>query len=773
MEQDELRRLESKCIQENPPACTAECPIHVDARKLLQAIRNQDWQGALATLWQRQPFPGIISRICDHPCEKACRRGEAGEAVSIAALERYCVENHSYKPPAAKPVPYKSQKVAVVGGGLRGLTAASDLAKKGFQVTVFEQTDRLGGSLWRYPEHRLPQSVITEELKVLNRPNIEICLNTHITAQNLVLLQEQFEALYVALTPGTRSASILLGVDPIVAAQTCATSQAGVFAGVHVGEPSPIQAVAEGRRAAVSIDRFLQGASLTASREREGGFDSALYVDMKGIQPLSVVSMKDQNQGYSTEEALAEAERCLNCQCLECVKACKYLESYRGYPKKYLREIYNNDAIVKGTRHANKMINSCSLCGLCAEVCPNNLNMGEVCLGSREGMVRNKRMPPSAHDFALQDMAFSNSDQFALTRHQPGFQESKYVFFPGCQLSGSAPEHVTKVYDLLTARLQGGVGLMLRCCGAPAHWSGEREEYQNAFNELLAEWEGLGRPQIIAACSSCYAMFKDKLPVLSLWELLNTMELSLPAKSAPYQVAVQDACTTRQEAGIHKAVRELLNKLNCQVEELPFSKELTKCCGFGGLTSFANRNLAKEILEERSQESPLDYVAYCAMCRDRFSSYGKRIVHLLDLIFPATQADTAGDTERDPATREDPGFSQRHENRAKLKRKLLRETWGEDHEREGGYPTIELIIGADVRKRMEERLILLEDIEQVIEAAEKSGRKFINPENGHSLAHYRPTRVTYWVEYEAQESGGYRIYNAYSHRMEVIEEEKS
>jgi nicotinamidase-related amidase len=104
---------------------------------------------------------------------------------------------------------------------------------------------------------------------------------------------------------------------------------------------------------------------------------------------------------------------------------------------------------------------------------------------------------------------------------------------------------------------------------------------------------------------------------------------------------------------------------------------------------------------------------------------------------------------------------------------MLRENWREARETEGGYRAIELIISEEVRKQMEERLILLEDIQQVIDAAEKNGRKFINPENGHSLAHHRPTRVTYWVEYEAQESGGYLIHNAYSHRMEVIEEEKS
>ena len=87
-------------------------------------------------------------------------------------------------------------------------------------------------------------------------------------------------------------------------------------------------------------------------------------------------------------------------------------------------------------------------------------------------MVKQGRMPPSAHDFPIRDMLFSNGEKFALTRCQPGTETSRHLFFPGCQLSASAPEHVRKTYAFLCQKLQGGVGLMLRCCGAPADWSG-------------------------------------------------------------------------------------------------------------------------------------------------------------------------------------------------------------------------------------------------------------------------------------------------------------
>ncbi|WP_047811677.1 pyridine nucleotide-disulfide oxidoreductase/dicluster-binding protein [Desulfosporosinus acididurans] len=763
MEQEELKLLEDKCTQENPPACTAGCPIHVDARKLMSDIQKKDLKSALATLQKKQPFPGIIGRICDHPCEDVCKRRDVGSPISIAALERFCVQNQSSNSPKAGMIPEKSQTVAVVGSGLRGLTVAYDLAKKGYKVTLFDKADRIGGSLWDFPKNQLSPEVIVEELSVLSRLKVQIELNREITRLDLADLQEKFAALYLGLAKQSADAVELLGnnydLDPV----TGATAIKGIFGGTLADNDSPIRSVADGRKAAISIDRYLQGVSLTASREGEGSYESKLFVNTQGIEPLPAVSMSNEQAGFTVEEAVQEASRCLNCQCLECIKACKYIESYGSYPKKYLRQIYNNNSIVMGMRHANKMINSCSLCGLCAEVCPQGLDLGEVCKASRVTMIGKGKMPPSAHDFALRDMAFSNSDKFALARHQPGCNSSSYVFFPGCQLSASSPEHVENVYKLLMEKLTGGVGLMLGCCGAPADWAGEQDLFRRNWEVLAAEWERLGKPQIITACSTCHSMFQTKFPnIVSLWELMADMEL--PGQEdmlSGGRVAVQDACTTRHEPSIHNAVRKILQKLKYDIEELPYSRERTKCCGYGGLMSFANRELAQKIVEDRISESDVDYVAYCAMCRDRFASKGKRTWHLLDLIF--------SDDLEQAAVKPSVGFSYRHENRAKLKRKLLHTLWQETpSDQEEAYMSINLQINDRVWGIMEDRHILIEDIQQVIGYAERTGRKFTNPDNGHSLAHYRPLRVTYWVEYEPQEQG-FIVYNAYSHRMEIVE----
>ena len=124
---------------------------------------------------------------------------------------------------------------------------------------------------------------------------------------------------------------------------------------------------------------------------------------------------------------------------MECVKACEYLKHYGSYPKRYVRDIYNNISIVLGNRKTNRMIDSCALCGLCETICPNDLGMGEVCLEARRNMVETGHMPASHHDFALRDMAHSRSEAAAFARHEAGRTASAMAFFPGCQLSASSP----------------------------------------------------------------------------------------------------------------------------------------------------------------------------------------------------------------------------------------------------------------------------------------------------------------------------------------------
>jgi NADPH-dependent glutamate synthase beta subunit-like oxidoreductase len=775
MEKDELVTLENRCIQEQPPNCAASCPIHVDVRAMMGEAARGDFTEAARILKKTVPFPGIISRVCDQPCRTLCKRKEAGEPLNVAAIERSCLEYAAELPEKVTVLPRKKTRVAVVGGGLSGLTAAFDLAKKGYGVVVFEKGSRLGGSLWNFPEERLPGTVIEEDLLVLERVGVEFRLNTTVGKDiTFDAVCGDFDAVYVAI--GAASTDVFglaadaegrISIDSV----TRAAGREGVFAegGLRraVDERSPIGSISDGRIAAISIDRFLQKVSVTASRAGEGPLQSRLHTSTEGVEPLAATPVSEPRQGYSREEAVREASRCLQCQCLECVKVCEYLNSFRAYPKKYVRQIYNNLSIVMGHRQANKLINSCSLCGLCKEVCPSGLDMGLVCKTARETLVAQGKMPPSAHDFPLRDMEFSNGEKCAFARRQPGTEQSSYLFFPGCQLAASAPEHVKSAYALLTRKLSGGVGVMSRCCGAPADWSGRAELFQSTGEAFLALWRELGSPRLILACSTCYEIFKTHfpdVPIVSLWEVLDNLGLPEgPEVEKREAIAVHDSCTTRHEGPIQESVRSILRRLGYEIEELALSRDKTGCCGYGGLMFFANPELAKSAIRRRAEESPRDYLAYCAMCRDYLSFAGKRVYHLLDLMF--------GKPTDEAALRKGPVYSQRWENRARLKSSMLRELWGETSIEAQGFAAVRLKISDAVQQLMEERLIVVEDLQRVIDSAERTGCKLLKRDDNHFVAHYKPASVTYWVEYSLS-GDGFIIYNAYSHRMEIEEDVK-
>lgn len=773
MDQKELRELEYRCIQEEPPWCTAACPIHVDVRGFIRQVRQGEWDAARKVLIRTMPFAGILGRVCDHPCEAECKRREAGDAIAIGALERACVQASSFTQ-KVQVLPSRSQSVAVAGGELSSLTVAWDLARKGYKIDLYATEDRLGMRLRDLPESLLPEQVIDEEIGLLDKLGVRVHLNQPSDEQLMEDLGKDFDAVYVGLDALIRGSlghsteeSWLAAIDE----KTRVSGREGVFAGgawKTEGRRSFIRDVAEGRSAGTSIDRFLQKVSLTAAREKEGPYPTRLYTSLEDIESLPVTAMTDPVLGYTQQEAIVEAHRCLQCECMECVKICPYLEHYKAYPKRYAREIYNNESIVMGEHKANTMINSCSLCRLCEIVCPNDFSMADLCHQVRNSMVRRGKMPPSAHEFALRDMAFSNSEHFLLARHQPGYEQSTAVFFPGCQLSASHPGHVKRLYGYLRDKLPGGIGLVLRCCGAPAFWAGQSDLFQQTLQEFEETWWSLGAPQLILACSSCNRMFRDHLPgipVISLWQVLDEAEERDPpgpSQQTPVRspVAVLDPCTARGEDAMQQAVRRLLERRGISIEELRTSGYYTECCGYGGLMSNANPAVARKVVRNRARQSPRDYVAYCAMCRDNLASVGKPTVHLLDLLWNEQD-------EQGPALQKGPGYSQRHENRARLKQHLLKDCWGEITEKAMELEHIVLLVKPDVQAILDERRILLEDIRKVIDHAEKTGERFFNPRVGQWLASFRPTRVTYWVQY-VPVAEGFEIHNAYAHRMEIV-----
>jgi NADPH-dependent glutamate synthase beta subunit-like oxidoreductase/coenzyme F420-reducing hydrogenase delta subunit len=156
------------------PPCQGACPIHQDVRGYLAAIARGDFDQALRIIRETNPLPFVCGTICAHPCETECRRGQVDQPLSIRVLKRFAVERGRDLLPT--PVETRrDQKVAIIGSGPGGLTAAYDLTLKGYKVTIFEREGALGGALQLViPLYRLPREVLQKDIDAILSLGVEV-----------------------------------------------------------------------------------------------------------------------------------------------------------------------------------------------------------------------------------------------------------------------------------------------------------------------------------------------------------------------------------------------------------------------------------------------------------------------------------------------------------------------------------------------------------------------------------------------------------------------
>ncbi len=180
--------------------CQNTCPVGMDAPAYIALIRANRLADAYKVLLRTNPFPSVCGRVCDHQCQTKCRRGQLDEPIAIKFLKRY-ITDHAARP-TIEPVPVtRKERIAVVGGGPAGLTAARDLAQRGYSVTVFEELPHLGGML-RYgiPEYRLPRAVLEREIDDIRTLGVQFRTNTRV-GKDIPFkdLRKEYDALYLAV----------------------------------------------------------------------------------------------------------------------------------------------------------------------------------------------------------------------------------------------------------------------------------------------------------------------------------------------------------------------------------------------------------------------------------------------------------------------------------------------------------------------------------------------------------------------------------------------
>lgn len=735
LSQDKLKELESKCIQEEEPWCNAMCPIHVDARELCKVVGKGDFTEGRKIYEKKVIFPNIISRICEEKCKSQCKRKELGNSINVRKLELACMNYGEEVKPRVLLKPKKKEKIIIFGSSLSGLSCAIELKNKGYHVDLYEDADVLGKSVYDDCKNLIEEDMIKKDLQKVEDAGINVHVNSCFEEDKL----NEYKSKYDALVFDGNIYKEYLSYNMV----TLQHEDDKIF--YSPKNVSPIECISLGKKLTTSIDRFFQNSSLTQGREKEGAFKTNLYTNLEDVEIEDEITPSN-NEYYTKEEAIEEGKRCIDCNCLECVKGCEFLRYYNSYPKKMAREAYNNLAIALGNRTSNKMINSCSLCGQCRSICPGGLDLGEVCEYARREMVKTNKMPPSAFEFAIEDMEFSNGDEFFTVIDK---EDLNYVFFPGCQLCASEPDLVKVIYKDLNNRLDDTVGIILGCCGVIGKWSGQEEKFQKEISLIKDTLQKINNPTVITACPTCYKIFNSYLENTKVQMIYDYIDDDQLKPVGNYEeIAIDDPCTIRYDDKLQNQVREIAEKLGFNLKELDYNKETTTCCGYGGLTCFSNKELKEKIVLSRIKQDKLNYLTYCINCRDSFLSQNKDAKHILQLIY-----NFEGKNKK-------PTLSERRYNRVQLKLDLT-------HEEDKVNPyNIELIMNDELKEKLEDRMILYKDIEDTIKHGESTGEKFFNKSNNHNLAYYRIKNVTFWVEYSIEEDK-YLVYNAYSHRMKI------
>ncbi len=261
-------KILSECIGEEPPPCQAACPLDIRVREKLRFMQQGDLAAALAVVLERCPFPGILGRICTHPCEAACTRNSLDQPIAIAGLKRCLADLDPGAVLNVTPGPDRPQRIAVVGGGPAGLMAAYDLRRFGYPVTLFEAEPFLGGALGIYiPPYRLPREVLAREVSVVEKLGALVKLRTRLGRDvHLEDLRRDFAAVFLALgshkslslqIPGEDLAGVMDGISFLKAVNVGTPPEVGRRVAVIGGGNAAVDAARAAWRAGAEIVHVL------------------------------------------------------------------------------------------------------------------------------------------------------------------------------------------------------------------------------------------------------------------------------------------------------------------------------------------------------------------------------------------------------------------------------------------------------------------------------------------------------------------------------------
>ena len=204
---EEAEKEASRCLHCQNPRCMKGCPVSIEIPEFIQAIKEENIEKAYQIISKSSSLPAVCGRVCpqEKQCEAMCIKGFKGDAISIGSLERYVADQailNNLNTPIMKEK--NGKKVAIVGSGPAGLTCAGDLAKAGYDVTIYEILQKAGGVLtYGIPEFRLPKSIVKKEVESLEKLGVKIL--TDVLVGNTILLEElqkEYDAVFLGTGAG-------------------------------------------------------------------------------------------------------------------------------------------------------------------------------------------------------------------------------------------------------------------------------------------------------------------------------------------------------------------------------------------------------------------------------------------------------------------------------------------------------------------------------------------------------------------------------------------
>lgn len=393
MRRTSLELLLSDHVGDCLAPCQFACPAHMDIPDMLRQIQSGRFDEAIETIKEDIALPAVLGRVCPKPCEKGCRRGSADGAVAVCDLKRVVADwdlarDDFYIPPCE---PASGKRVAVVGAGPAGLSAAYYLRRRGHAVVLYDRQPRPGGRL-RDPTAEsgsadLPEEVLDREIAAVLAVGIEFRGEAELMPAGasggltLSALRSEFDAVLVCI--GEQKAEVWqnlgLSAGPrgvAVERGTFRTPLPGVFAAGNAirGHGLAVRSCADGKEAAYSVDRFLkEGAAAPWPEAFSVRIGKLAPEELAELRSLASDTPRAELQAaigdLDLHAAAAQAERCLHCDCraLPGCRLRRYAERYGADPNRYKGE----RAVLRLQYKESDVLyepGKCIVCGLCVAV---------------------------------------------------------------------------------------------------------------------------------------------------------------------------------------------------------------------------------------------------------------------------------------------------------------------------------------------------------------------------------------------------------------------